>query len=142
MFEKRLRNVCEKCLQVENEEVDKIINYVRSQKEFFVSIKVLSNETGISVKEIEDLYKDSRFVSIANRISFHCKSCGVEIRDKEKKVFFCDECAAKMGIDPNSRGTAGSSDTVDPRSILKQFDKNIMHSQKNSSKFGFKKDYE
>lgn len=143
LFPKKLRNICDSCLEKEKKIIEKIVSFVKNCPEPAVSITVISENTGIELKEIQNLYNKGRLTDIADRITTRCKICGTETKESEKKGHFCPKCVQQMITEGNIR---------DPEIVkaqqteLKKFEKDIMHSKlaygKERQKFGFKKSFD
>jgi hypothetical protein len=144
LFGKAMRDICDKCAAAENELVDKIIRMVQIYPEPFIHLSKISEDAGVDLNELENLYKNGRFTRIANRITINCKGCGEEMRFNSNKGFFCEKCIDQMG------GLPEKPSVNDPSSYgvkLRQFEKDIMHTKKNHSqeiklKYGFKKSFD
>lgn len=142
LFKKTLRNICNKCLEIENKNIEKINNYIKQNPHDIVSIQVLSDKTGIPVDDIQELLKNGRLINLKHRIMINCKICGGEITNINSKGNFCYKCLQKLPSDNVETVTHVNLKNVQVN--LKKFDKNVMHTKKESDsdqkyKYGFKR---
>lgn len=142
LFKKTLRNTCSKCLEIENSNIGKINNYIKQNLNDMVSIQVLSHRTGVAVSEIQELLKNGRLTNIKHRITVNCKVCGGEITNINSKGNFCYKCSQELSSDKVETVTPVNLKNVQVN--LKKFDKDVMHTKKESDseqkyKYGFKR---
>lgn len=140
LFQKRLRDICDKCLESERLLIQSIEHYVEQNKNVFVPITHISEGTGIDISKITELYKKGRLSEIASRLSVKCSICNIEIRGLTKKGLFCVKCYDQFSREKTKTAVKASKEGV----VLRTFDKDIIHTRKNinpeeKSKFGFKK---
>jgi hypothetical protein len=145
LFQKKLRDICDKCLEKENKSVEQIEKYIKNCSAQFISFEMINQKTGIELEEIEELYKKGRLTIITDRLLAKCKICGVEIKCTQGKSNFCAKCLNEVLSEDGGR-----KPILDPKNVnvdLRRFDKDIMHTNKIISpeermKYGFKKSYE
>jgi len=96
VFAKGIRDVCHKCYENIENEYNICIQYLRDNKG--ATIKELSDETNVSVKQITKFIKEGR-ISLYNapNLSYPCESCGVLIRDGT----ICEVCRSRLTTDVN-----------------------------------------
>lgn len=95
LFPQKLRNICDNCLDKENNEINQINKVVNACKENFISLEQISKKTGINLKEIEELYNSGRFINILEKIATKCKICGCVLTPINKKVIFAQNALIK-----------------------------------------------
>jgi hypothetical protein len=146
LFQKKLRDICDTCLEQDNTRITSIENYVKNCAEQFISFKMINNFTGIEMEAIEELYKQGRLTIITGRLLTKCKICGIEVKGVQAKGNFCAKCYnTKVTEDEGAKKAI-----FDPKNAnieLRKFDKNIIHTNKvippdERMKYGFKKSYE
>jgi hypothetical protein len=140
LFQKRLRDICDTCLENEKTFIQSIEHYVEQSNSVFVSITQISQGTGIDINKITELYKNGRLSELAARLSVKCSICGVEIRGLTKKGLFCVKCYDQFNREKTKTIVKRSEEGV----TLRIFDKNIIHTRKSPdakerAKYGFKK---
>ena len=145
LFRKKLRNICDECLEKENRVINKINDFIKIYTEPFVSISVISENTDISAEEIEELFNKSRLSDFANRITIKCKICGNETKAIERKGHFCLKCINQHFNEDEIKKP--NLPKIDVSIELRKFDKDIMHTNKiipeeERLKYGFKKSFD
>ncbi|MEI7475257.1 MAG: hypothetical protein WCK67_10830 [bacterium] len=140
LFQKRLRDICDSCLNEEKNFVEAIETYVQRSVGVFVSMHEISEGTGIDIGKITELYKKGRLSDVAARLSVKCSICGAEIKGITKKGHFCVKCYDEF----KKENTKTPVKPSEGHPMLRNFDKNIVHTRKNVDadermKFGFKK---
>jgi len=146
LFQKKLRDICDKCLEKDNMMIEKIEKYICNCSEQFISFEMINEATGIELEEIEELYKKNRLTIITGRLITKCKICGAEIKNIYGKGNFCAKCLNEV-INEDS---GGRKPVLDPKNVnvdLRKYDKDILHTNKiippsERMKYGFKKSYE
>lgn len=147
LFQRKLRDICDKCLENDNVNVNKVEKYIKScSYEQFISFEMINNATGIAIDEIEDLYKKGRLTILTGRLIIKCKICGIEVKSILGKGNFCSKCLTEVV----NEESGPRKQILDPKNVkveLRKFDKNIVHTNKvippeERMKYGFKKSYE
>jgi len=113
-----------------------------------ISIEEISENTGISQKDIDLYLKRGRLSRIIKKIQARCRICGATINDTTKKGLVCDSCVKQMGRDPEQRKTIdeiNNSQTIKVR--VKVTNKAAVQTAKEEeeqkrARYGFKRDYE
>ena len=144
LFEKKLRDICPKCLEKDNMTIDKIEKYIKKCPEQFISFEMISEAIGLERDEVEDFYKKGRLTIITGRLVTRCRICGIEIKGVQGNSNFCGKCSNEVISED------GRKSTLDSKNInieLRKFDKDIIHTNKiippeERMKYGFKKSYE
>ncbi|MFH0702301.1 MAG: hypothetical protein V2B14_02025 [bacterium] len=144
LFWQTLRNICDECLKIENENINKINKFVRNCDEPFLSVKLISESVKIALGEVEELYRAGRLTNIAGRIVTKCKICGADIKGTSRKGNFCTECSKQV---INATENKNIEITKETEVELRKFEKDIVHVNKvvppeERMKFGFKKSYD
>jgi|GEM_PF-847784 len=147
LFSKKLRDICDECLEKDNRNIDNVEKYVRNSSEQFISYETISRATGIKVEEIAELYKKGRLTVLSGRLIVKCKICGVEVKGIQGKVSLCAKCLSDV---MNNEEGGTRKPILDPQSVnvdLRKFDKDIIHTNKvippgERMKYGFKKSFE
>lgn len=140
LFQKRLRDICDTCLENEKICIQSIEHYVGQSKNVFVSVSQISEGTGLEINKIIEFYKTGRLSDIAARLSVKCSICSTEIKGITKKGLFCVKCYDQFHRAQTHTPVKKSEETV----VLRKFDKDIIHTRKaadphSRAKFGFKK---
>jgi len=148
VFPKEYRDVCQQCAEIEVEDVRKICDYAEGLNKPHISIEEISENTGISQKDIDLYLKRGRLSRIIKKIQARCRICGATINDTTKKGLVCDSCVKQMGRDPEQRKTIdeiNNSQTIKVR--VKVTNKAAVQTAKEEeeqkrARYGFKRDYE
>ncbi len=91
IFVKGFAEFCPNCMKDLEQQYDKCLNYLRKNKG--VNIHELSQETGVSVKQITKFIKDGRIsIMHAPNMSYSCEVCGTAIRENT----MCEPCRMKL----------------------------------------------
>ncbi|MDD3014204.1 MAG: hypothetical protein PHC34_10925 [Candidatus Gastranaerophilales bacterium] len=145
LFQKRLRDICDKCLEKDNLTIDKIEKYIRNCSEQFITFEMIKKATGVESEEIEEFYKKGRLSIITGRLTTKCKICGVEIKGVQGNSNFCVKCSSEVISEDGAK--KAMLDSKNANIELRRFDNDIIHSNKvippdERTKYGFKKNYE
>ncbi|MBN2980638.1 TIGR03826 family flagellar region protein [Cohnella algarum] len=91
LFARNFRDICPNCMKDIEREYETCIEYLRANKG--ATITELSDETGVSVKQITRFIKEGR-ISLYNapNMSYPCEVCGTLIREGN----MCDNCRARL----------------------------------------------
>lgn len=91
LFSKNFRDVCPACIKEIDKEYELCSDYLRKNKG--TNINDLSNETGVSVRQITKFVREGR-ISIVNapNMAYPCEVCGTLIRENN----MCDSCRARL----------------------------------------------
>ena len=135
VFRKTLRDICEKCIEIEKRNIEEITAFVKKCPNSYISIDEISKKLGIAQEELSDLYKKGRINAVLDRITVKCHICGVYTKVSDMRGHFCIKCSQEMmnDIDPkgiNTKSTKHNTST-----------KKSEHT-KETCKFSFKKSYE
>ncbi|MBB6632596.1 TIGR03826 family flagellar region protein [Cohnella thailandensis] len=97
LFARHFRDICPNCSADLEKEYEACIEYLRKNKG--ATITVLSEDTGVSVKQITRFIKEGR-ISLYNapNLSYPCEVCGVLIREGN----MCDNCRNRLSKDVNN----------------------------------------
>ncbi len=91
IFAKNFRDVCPNCIREIDKEYETCANFLRKNKG--ATIIELSDETGVSIKQITKFIREGRISMInAPNLSYPCESCGTLIRDSH----ICDSCRSRL----------------------------------------------
>lgn len=89
--------VCKDCLKAEEEEFQKVRDYLKENKG--ADISLVSSETGVPVKKILKYLKEGKVeVSDTNNSILKCEKCGKSIRSGR----FCEQCKSNVISDINN----------------------------------------
>jgi len=96
IFAKGIRDICPNCYRDIEEEYEICVKYLRENRES--TMQVLSEETGVSIKQITKFLREGR-ISMKNapNMSYPCESCSTPIRDGH----LCDACRSRLTRDIN-----------------------------------------
>lgn len=87
----RGENICAECVKKEEEEFNIIREYLRVNRG--ANIDVVSEETGVSIKQIMKYLREGRLQATEGMSDFlKCEKCGVSIITGQ----FCKDCSEKM----------------------------------------------
>ena len=129
LFKKNKRTICDRCVEIEKEQMRTISKFVESSSEL-VTLRQISEQTGISFDDVDEIYKGGQLLTYTtNRIVVKCGICNQEKKGSEMKGYFCEKCYEKMA-EENGLGIK------DPEKIeitLKKFDRDVMHTRKSSA---------
>lgn len=90
LFVKTVRDVCPKCSQEIEAEYDKCAKFLRKRENRGANIHQVSEETGVSIKQITRFIKEGRISIEGNpNMDYPCENCGLLIRVGS----MCDACA-------------------------------------------------
>ena len=91
LFARHFRDICQNCQRELESEYEVCIEYLRKNKG--ATITVLSEETGVSIRQITRFIREGR-ISLFNapNLSYPCEVCGVLIRDGS----MCDNCRSRL----------------------------------------------
>mgnify|MGYP000875173727 CR=1 FL=1 len=120
LFARHFRDVCQNCYKELEAEYEVCVEYLRKNKG--ATITELSEDTGVSIKQITRFIKEGR-ISLYNapNLSYPCEVCGVLIREGN----ICDSCrsrlrsevrhleAAEAGKERNHESKAGQTYQID-----------------------------
>lgn len=102
LFARHFRDICQNCNAEIEKEYEVCAEYLRKNKG--ATITVLSEETGVSIKQITRFIKEGR-ISLYNapNLSYPCEVCGVLIREGN----MCGNCLNRLRAEVQN-ATAGS----------------------------------
>lgn len=82
LFVKSLRDVCQDCLKEEEEQFQKVYQFVRKRENRTATIKEVEEGTGVKEKLITKFVKQGRIsVHSFPNLGYPCESCGKIIRE-------------------------------------------------------------
>jgi len=91
VFVKGFNDVCPACMRKIDKEYETCANFLRENKG--ASITVLSDETGVSIKQITKFIREGRISLMdAPNLSYPCESCGILIQSNN----LCDSCRTRL----------------------------------------------
>lgn len=91
VFAKGFNDVCPACMRDIDKEYELCSNFLRENKG--ASITELSDETGVSIKQITKFVREGRISMMdAPNLSYPCESCGVLISTNH----LCDSCRKRL----------------------------------------------
>lgn len=141
LFKQKLRPVCDKCLSLDNENINKITAFTKAWFEKFVSMETISKELKIDIHEIEEFYKNGNLYNIADKLTSKCKICGIEVKVKDKKGHFCQKCYQQM-LEENEKKPLNNPTNIRVPPKKNQTNKPTapeIGKTQNQIKYGFKK---
>jgi len=103
------REVCEECFKKELEVIDSIKAFIIKSGKEKCTIEEVSNATGVSQGELEDLISRGRLFAILPKLSVKCRFCGIELEDDEKSGFTCKKCVLRFSPKVNELEKKGLS---------------------------------
>lgn len=84
-------NVCPKCRQIEEEQFQKVKEYLRENPG--AAMNVVSEETSVPVKLIQSFLKQGRLEVVpGSPMMIHCEKCGLPIVTGK----YCNKCKAEL----------------------------------------------
>jgi flagellar operon protein (TIGR03826 family) len=91
LFARHFRDVCQNCQKEIEQEYEICANYLRENKG--ATIQMLSEATGVSIKQITRFIKEGR-ISLLNapNLTYPCEGCGFPIREGN----LCDSCRTRL----------------------------------------------
>ncbi len=93
LFVKGMREVCPKCYQEIEKEYDKCARFLRKRENRGATIYQLSEETGVSVKQITKFIREGRIsVSSNPNLGYPCENCNTPITSGN----ICDNCSREL----------------------------------------------
>lgn len=98
LFVKSLRDVCQDCFKQEEEDYQKVYQFVRKRENRMASIKEVEEGTGVEEKFIIKFVKQGRIsVHSFPNLAYPCESCGRMIHEGR----ICDVCRGNIntGLD-------------------------------------------
>ena len=98
LFKKKLRDLCELCVEKEKMKLQIIVDFIRDYPDNFVPIEIIASSNGLTVPMVEQMYKMGQLAGVASRISIKCKSCGKQV-NFNKQGHFCEDCSKKYTKD-------------------------------------------
>lgn len=91
VFAKGIHDVCPACIRQIDKEYETCSEYLREHRG--ASITELSDETGVSIKQITKFVREGRISMMdAPNLSYPCESCGVLIQSNH----LCDSCRKRL----------------------------------------------
>lgn len=94
LFAKNFREVCPVCIKEIDKEYEICSTFLREKRG--ATILELSEETGVSIKQITKFIREGR-ISLVNapNMSYPCEVCGTLIRESH----ICDNCRSRFAKD-------------------------------------------
>ena len=125
--------------------VKSIDNYMEKIPGQMASFEMISQNTGLNLEEVLELYKAGRIGRYDSRLLIKCVACSAETKQSNRKGLFCTKCAQQMCSGEGSRKPVNDPDKIQVQ--LRNFEKDIYHTKKTFSdedriKYGFKRSYE
>jgi len=107
LFAKNFREVCPACIKIIDQEYQVCADYLRKNKG--ATINVLSDETGVTIKQITKFIREGRISLVgAPNMSYPCEACGTLIREGN----LCLDCKTRLLSDVNkSKAQQASKET-------------------------------
>lgn len=94
VFRKILRNVCDACFKLSEDDFTKVYNYVRKNQNS--TIAETSHATDVPAKKIIEYVKSKRLVAVnLPNFTYDCGSCGMQIT----RNTLCSKCSSKLQSD-------------------------------------------
>ncbi|MBH5320615.1 flagellar protein [Paenibacillus sp. GSMTC-2017] len=91
LFAKNFRDVCPVCIREIDNEYQICADYLRKYKGAIIS--ELSDQTGVSIKQITKFIREGRISMVnAPNMSYACESCGIPIRESH----ICETCRLRL----------------------------------------------
>lgn len=96
LFNKTRERVCEKCLKAEEEEFDRVVEYIRTERVYF--IPQISDETGVGQQRIMKWVRDGKLelASGTEQSMDGCKRCG---QPTSGGAEICSSCRKKLAAE-------------------------------------------
>lgn len=144
-FKNSGREICEECFHKELEIIDKIKSCVINLQKNNVTIDEVSESSGISRDEIEDLISRGRLFAILPKISVNCRFCGVELEDTEKTGFTCKKCLLRFSPKVNElerKGLNVKKYEQEAKTLQRRLRGGINSVNDDSSRYGFIQNYD
>ncbi|XEC95372.1 TIGR03826 family flagellar region protein [Paenibacillus tarimensis] len=111
LFAKNFREVCVSCIKDIDREYEKCATFLRENRG--ASIYELSEETGVSVRQITKFIREGRISLInAPNMSYPCEVCATLIREGN----MCTDCRAKLIKEVRSAGRLPADETRSSKS--------------------------
>ncbi len=101
LFDKTKGNLCQVCSEIEQKNLKKITDYFHTLDKSVIkplSIKSLNSATGVSVKEIERLYRANKLRGYTEFIQLTCKLCGSKFKPTIFSGVLCKNCTQKVEV--------------------------------------------
>jgi len=94
LFTRHFRDICQNCFADIEKEYELCLEYLKKHKG--ATITVLSEETGVSIRQITKFIKEGR-ISLYNapNLSYPCEVCGVLIREGN----MCENCRGRLNTE-------------------------------------------
>lgn len=94
LFANNFRDICPACIKNIEQEYERCLEYLRSEKT--ATIQEVSEATEVSIRQITKFIREGR-ISIANNpnMMYPCEVCGVLIREGN----MCDSCRGRLARD-------------------------------------------
>ena len=122
-----------------------IDSYMEKISGQMASFEMISQNTGLNLEEVLELYKAGRIGRYDSRLLIKCVACSAETKQANRKGLFCSKCAQQMCSGEGQRKPVNDPDKI--QIDLRKFDKDIYHTKKaftddDRIKYGFKRSYE
>jgi flagellar operon protein (TIGR03826 family) len=96
LFVQTVRDICQKCYQAVEKEYEECAKFLRKRENRGANIHQVSDETGVSVKQITKFIKEGRIsIEGSPNLGYPCESCGFLIRSGN----LCDSCVRSLQHD-------------------------------------------
>ncbi|MGI5921536.1 MAG: TIGR03826 family flagellar region protein [Syntrophomonadaceae bacterium] len=114
LFAYQGKNLCQKCLEKEDDEYIIVRRYVRDHPG--ASVFEVADATGVDEQDILRFLKDGLLHSRGFSASLECEGCGKRISEGR----FCDSCRARLGAELKQAVAPRAKDSL-PTSSEKMF---------------------
>lgn len=91
--------VCDSCYQKHVDITDGIIKFVRMSESSTVHVNKILERFNIPAKEFESYLSAGKFIPIASKIVFNCRSCNELTTAEGCFSFVCNKCSQKIKTD-------------------------------------------
>ena len=96
LFVQTVREICPKCYQEVEKEYEACAKYLRKRENRGANIYRVSEDTGVSIKQITKFIKEGRIsIEGSPALGYPCESCGFLIRSGN----LCDSCLRSLQHD-------------------------------------------
>jgi len=122
VFAHPVDNVCPKCRQEEEEDFEKVYEYLKKERN--ASIDDAHEATGVEKRRIIKFVRQGRFISDTGErfdIFVECENCGDPIREGK----LCEKCAKTLKDEIDAR--TGMDEPDEPRKVRKKKERGRMY---------------
>lgn len=96
LFLKTKLDICDDCIQKEQDLIQRINDYVVSIGKDDITIEEIAIQFRVSPDKLERFLIERKLVQIMDKLLLKCKSCGVEFKLSNEGRLHCKKCSEKM----------------------------------------------